>query len=494
MAAPAALLPILVILGLMLGLRWAAGPAGLAGLLVAAPLALFVFGWGDAAGIAGVAAEAGFATLTIAWIIFPALLLHELQMATGATARIRAALARLSDDPRIVALLIGWFFALFAEGAAGFGTPVALAAPLLVACGFDPARAVALALVGHAAGVTFGAIGTPVLPLVAARGVDPLALGAMLALLQAGLGWTMALAVHRMAAAEGGSAGPGWALLAASAFLLPALAIAQWVGPELPTLGGALAGGLIFAAVLRRRQRAAPTADGAALVAAMAPYLLLLALILASRLVPPVRQALSGILWAWSLPGGFEGRVAPLSHPGTLLLLALLAAALWRGDGVAALRGAAVRAAARLPGVLLALLAMLLLARLMVHAGMIAALAEGAALSFGGAWPLLAPAAGALGTFVTGSATASNILLVEFQAATAEALGLPLLLMLAAQGIGAAIGNAVCPHNVVAGAATVGLGGRETGAILRRTMGPALLYLTLAGGLLLLGVSLSRPS
>jgi lactate permease len=492
MAALAALLPILVILGLMLGLRWAAGPAGVAGLLAAAPLALFVFGWGDGAGIAGVAAEAGFSALTILWIIFPALLLHELQLATGATARIRAALARLSDDPRLVALLIAWFFALFAEGAAGFGTPVALAAPLLVACGFDPARAVALALVGHAAGVTFGAIGTPVLPLVAVRGVDPLALGATLALLQAGLGWTMAVAVHRMASAQGGSAGTVWALAAATAFLLPALAIAQWVGPELPTLGGALVGGVVFALVLRRRQRGAPAAEGRALIAAAAPYLLLLALILASRLVPPLQQALSGVVWAWSLPGGFEGRVAPLYHPGTLLLLALLAAAMWRGDGAAALRGAASRAASKLPGVLLALLAMLLLARLMVHSGMIAALAEGAAGFTGGAWPVLAPAAGALGTFVTGSATASNILLADFQAATAEALGLPLLLMLAAQGLGAAIGNAVCPHNVVAGAATVGLGGRETGAILRRTLGPALLYLALAGGALL-GVSLLQP-
>lgn len=485
MAALAALLPILVILGLMLRLRWAAGQAGLAGLLTAAPIAVLGFGWGDGAAVAGVAAEAGFATLTIVWIILPALLLHELQMATGATARIRAALAHLSEDPRLIALLIAWFFALFAEGAAGFGTPVALVAPLLVACGFDPVRAVALALVGHAAGVTFGAVGTPVLPLVAARGLDPLALGAMLALMQAGIGWIMAVATHRLAAAQGGTAGPVWALAAAAAFLLPALAIAQRVGPELPTLGGALVGGVVFALVLRRRQGSAVEANGRALAAAAAPYLLLLALILASRLVPPLQQTLSGVVWAWSLPGGFEGRVAPLYHPGTLLMLALLAAALLRGDGVGAQRGAAARAGARLPAVLFALLAMLLLARLMVHAGMIAALAEGAAGMIGGAWPLLAPAAGALGTFVTGSATASNILLADFQAATAETLGLPVLLMLAAQGLGAAIGNVVCPHNVVAGAATVGLGGRETGAVLRLTLPPALLYLALAGLLLM---------
>ncbi len=484
MAALAALLPILLVLGLMLGRRWAAGPAGLAGLAAALPVAVLGFGWGGGAAIAGVAAEAGFATLTILWIVFPALVLHEMQMAGGATRRLRDGLARLSDDPRLVALLIAWFFALFAEGAAGFGTPVALAAPLLVACGFEPARAVALALVGHAAGVAFGALGTPVLPLLAARWQDPLALATVLALLQAGLGWVLALAVHRMAAAEGGVAGPGFALAAAAAFLLPAAAIAHWIGPELPTLGGALAGGLVFALALRRGRPAA-AGEGRALAAAALPYMLLLALVLATRLVPPLNRALADLAFAWSLPGGFAGQVAPLLHPGTLLLAALLATALLRGAGEAPLRAATLRAGAKLPAVLLALLAMLLLARLMVHAGLIAALAEAAARLIGPAWPLLAPAAGALGTFVTGSATASNILLAEFQAATAEALGLPVLLLLAAQGIGAAVGNVVCPHNIVAGAATVGLGGRESGAVLRRTLPPALAYLALAGGAVL---------
>lgn len=483
MAAAAALLPVLVILALMLGRSWAAGPAGLAGLVVALPVAMLGFGWGGATALIGVAAEAGFTALTILWIIFPALMLHEWQVASGATARIRAALARLSDDPRLVALLIAWFFALFAEGAAGFGTPVALAAPLLVACGFEPLRAVVLALLGHAAGVTFGAVGTPMLPLLAASSLDPLALGAMIALVQAGIGWTLAMATQRMAMAEGGSAGQGWSLLAAGAFLLPSLAIAQWVGPELPTLGGALIGGAVFALALhaRRRPGASQPMQGRALAAACAPYLVLLALILASRLVPPVQGALSGLAWSWTLPGGFAGRFAPLYHPGTLLLLSLLVAAALRGERVAALGGAAIKAGARLPAVVLALLAMLLLARLMVDSGMVTALAEGAAGLIGGAWPLLAPAVGALGTFVTGSATASNILLADFQRATAEALGLPVLIMMAAQGLGAAIGNVVCPHNIVAGAATVGLGGRETGTVLRRTGPPALVYLALAG-------------
>ena len=144
-----------------------------------------------------------------------------------------------------------------------------------------------------------------------------------------------------------------------------------------------------------------------------------------------------------------------------------------------------------MPPVLLALLAMLGLARLMVHAGMIEALAEAAEALRGGAWPLLAPATGALGTFVTGSATASNILLTDFQLATATALGLPALLLVAAQGFGAAVGNIICPHNIVAGGATVGLGGRESGEVLRRTLPACALYATLGGVLVFLVARLS---
>ncbi|WP_372617126.1 L-lactate permease [Falsiroseomonas sp.] len=493
-ALPAlALLPVALVLALMAGARWAAAPAGLAGLALALPIALFAFGWrgpaledASAAGIVpalgGVAAEAGFTTLTILWIVFPALWLHELQLGTGATATLRQALARLSEDPRLAALLVAWFFALFSEGAAGFGTPVALAAPILVGLGFEPARAVALALVGHAVGVSFGALGTPLVPQLAAGGFEPTALAGATALLHLALGWTMALALHRIVGQ--GRAGPGWALLAAACFLLPFAAIAAFVGPELPTLGGALLGGLAFALAVRRREGGSgPAPTRAALLAAALPYLMLLALVLATRLLPPLREALAGLEWRWSLlEGSFTGRIQPLYHPGTLLLLALVAGGLLRRDAWTAFRGAAVRASGRLPAVLLALVAMLALARLMVHAGMIEALAEGAAGLAGGAWPLLAPAAGAVGTFVTGSATASNILLTDLQLAVAATLGLPAVWMAAAQGFGAAVGNIICPHNIVAGGATVGLAGRE-GEVMRRTLPACALYAALGGAL-----------
>ncbi|WP_299365563.1 L-lactate permease [uncultured Paracoccus sp.] len=120
----------------------------------------------------------------------------------------------------------------------------------------------------------------------------------------------------------------------------------------------------------------------------------------------------------------------------------------------------------------MALLVMLALSRLMVHSGMTAVLAA----AFTSVWPVLAPAVGALGTFITGSATASNILVTELQLTTPAGLSLPPLLMAAAKGFGAAIGNIVTPHNIIAGSATVGLIGRE-GDILAQTARPIVFYL-----------------
>jgi len=143
-------------------------------------------------------------------------------------------------------------------------------------------------------------------------------------------------------------------------------------------------------------------------------------------------------------------------------------------------------ALARLVPVALALLAMLALSRVMVHGGLIDALAEAAATT-GALWPLLAPLIGVLGTFVTGSATASNILFTEFQTGVAASLSLPPVAMAAAQSFGSAIGNVIAPHNIIAGSATVGLVGKE-GEVLAKTLWLCAAA-ALAGGALILAVT-----
>lgn len=487
-----ALAPIGLLLALLLGARWSAGAAGAAAAVLAAIVAVGGFGYGAggiASALGGPFLEALFQSATILWITFPALCIHEYQTANGGTALFGRALAGLSGDPRIIALLIAWFFALFMEGAAGFGTPIALAAPLLVALGFAPVKALVLAIIGNAAAVPFGAVGTPMVPLIAETGLDPRALSVAVALLNASVGWMMAAILVRIAspdrsASEGGAV--GWTAAAAAFFFVPAALLAWATGPELPSLGGALAGGVAFVLLVRHRSRsvgsnpAGSLPSASALVRAALPYLVVVALILATRLIAPLATGLRGVEIAWTLPGGFGGGVQPLHHPGTILLVAFLVAGMAGGRNRRLLPVAAGRALRRLPLVAVALVAVLTLARLMVHSGMIDLLAATAAATFGGGWPLVAPMLGALGAFVTGSGTASNILFGGFQASAAELAGVSPLLAAAAQAVGAAAGNLIAPHNIVAGAAAIGLIGRE-GEILRRTLPPALLYASAAG-------------
>ncbi len=480
-----ALSPILLVLGLMGASRTPAAVAGLLGaiLTVVVGLAAFDFatdgGTSDFGAVFGALLEAAHSALGIVWIIFPALALFEFQRRVGAIERIRDGLSALAETPRLQVIFIAWFFGLFVEGAAGFGTPVALAAPLLVGFGFKPVKAVTLALIGHAAGVSFGAIGTPVLTQASITGVSGDEIGLATAALHAAFGVVLLLALMRLADETPLSRRDiGWSALAAACFLLPSLAIAALAGPELPTLGGALIGGAAFALLVRWRRRGGATSGARIQIRDAAPYLLVLATVLITRLVPAVGDALQSVVLEWRMMDVFGGSFEPFYHPGTLLLVSLIASAVITRHA-AEIAPALSAAAKRIVLVALALLAMLAMARLMVHAGMITELAEQAAET-GAVWPLLSPLVGVLGTFVSGSATASNILFSEFQVGTAAALSLPPVLMLAAQGFGAAAGNMIAPHNIIAGNATVGLSGRE-GDVLRATARICAVYVAAAG-------------
>jgi lactate permease len=486
-----------------LGAGWSAARAGAVGFVLALGIAVLRFGYGEEVyvglglgrAVAGPVAEAGFTGAAILWIVFPALCIYQLQVRTGAIEVLQRSIAQVTPDPRLLAILVAWFFALFLEGAAGFGTPVALAAPFLVSAGFDRVQAVAIVLVGHAVGVSFGAVGTPVMPQVAVTGFPGFEIARATGVYHALLAWVMLgflyLLIRQGMPGQGAEGRTPWGWLAAAVvcFLVPFVAFSFWVGPELPTLGGALFGGAAFVVALRlarRRNGAAGASDGVSapgpsqVARAAAPYLALVALILATRLIEPLRAALVGIRWEWTLWGTFEGSISPLYHPGTMLMAGFLLGAAVQGADTRAVAGAMAAALRQLGAVTVALLLMLALSRILVHAGMIDTLAAAAAAGLGVAWPLFGPLVGALGTFITGSATTSNVLFTDFQRATAEELELPVLTMIGAQGVGAAVGNIVCPHNIIAGGATVGLGGRE-GEVLRKTILPCLVYALLAG-------------
>lgn len=528
MLALLAALPILLVLALMLGLGWPASRAGIAGAALALVVAILGFGFGTevlpevglGGGLAGVVAEAGFTSATILWIILPALAIYHLQVATGGTDVLRVALGQLSGDPRLLALLIAWFFTLFMEGGAGFGSPVALAAPFLVGVGYKPLVAVVIAMIGNGVGVSFGAIGTPIVPMVAATDFGPLELSGASAIYHLAFGLVPLVVMMFIASRGTGTrmtgAIWGWTLFAGAAFLVPMWAIATFVGPELPTLGGSLVGMALFVAVLllvRRPEAAVEAAPGdgpgaaadpgealpgevpeeladvdtglVPLLSAGAPYLILITLVLLTRLVTPVADTLDAVVLSWTLDGGFTGSMSPLTHPGTLLVLSFVLGALVQRVSMETVLGAVTTTLRQLVPVTIALLAMLLLARVMVRSGMTEALATAAAGSTASAWPVLAPLVGVLGTFVTGSGTASNVLFTDLQVATAEQLDYEALPLLGAQNFGASVGNPIAPHNIVAGGATVGLTGGEAD-VMRRTIGITLVYAVLGGLLALL--------
>lgn len=480
--------PIVLVVVLMTWCGWSGARAGCVTAVATLVLGLAVFGRSNTSSgraLLGIAAEASFITVTIVAIVGPALGLHLLQQHSGATQRLQSLLVSLHPDPRVGALAVAWFFTLFLEGAASFGTPVALAAPLLVAAGYTPATAVVAALAGHGAGVSFGAVGTPVLAQSSVVIVSALDLGRATVLFHLVVGWLLLAAVITLLG-QGRRGLWGWGLAGGLTFFVPYGLIAMTMGPELATLGGAAMGVATWGLMVRWRRSgplglsyddlAAPST-----VRSMAPYLWLIVAVGVTRLVSPVRSITQGVELAWQFDG-FRGQVQPLTHPAALLTVAFMVAAVAQRVQLTAVLTQIRTATITLMPVAVAVLAMVTIARTMTQTGMTTELAA-AAVGVGSAWPIVAPAVGALGTFVTGSATASNLLFSELQFDTATRLGLAPNPVLGAQGFGAAIGNIIRPHNIVAAAATVGAQ-RQEGQILRRT-------LPLAAGALAVGGALS---
>ena len=175
----AAALPILLLLGTLAVLEWRAHWAALAGLASALLISVVIYGMPVPTAAATAVYGAAYGLFPIGWIILNAVFLYSLTVATGQFEIVKASVARLSADRRVQALLIAFSFGAFIEGAAGFGTPVAITAALLMGLGFTPLYAAGLSLIANTAPVAYGAIGTPILTLGAVTGISPDLLSAM---------------------------------------------------------------------------------------------------------------------------------------------------------------------------------------------------------------------------------------------------------------------------------------------------------------------------
>ena len=544
-----ALFPIALGGVLLVGFRVPAKHAMPAAYVAAASVAIFAWEM-SVSRVAAASIQGLFLTFDLLFIIFGAiLLLHTLER-SGGVAAIRKSFNGISDDRRVQVVIVAWLFGSFIEGAAGFGTPAAVAAPLLVALGFPAAAAVMLGMMIQSTAVTFGAVGTPVLVgiqgglggeafAVALAGanmtmVDYLrAVTAKVVLLHATAGflmpvWMVIMLTRFFGANRSWSEGLSilpFALLGGLVFVVPYVFFGTFLGPEFPSLLGAPVGLLIVVSVARRGwllpkdhwdfpERSkwnqewvsgledelanVPEGRGISSASAWAPYALLGGLLVLTRLPQlPVGEWLRLVSVSWQNILGSEitATTTPLYLPGfVLLVVVLITALLHRMNGPAL--GEAFRSSTKvLIGAGVVLVFTVPMVRVYINsdvngAGLLSmplAMAEWVASNVGAVWPFFAPMTGALGAFIAGSNTVSNLMFSAFQFGVAEKLAMSTVMIVALQAVGAAAGNMVAIHNVVAASATVGLLGKE-GETLRKTILPTVYYLLVVGLLGLLAI------
>ena len=537
--------PILLASILLVGLRWPARRAMPLVYLVSALIALY--GWDMSFNRVMASTLQGLiVTLGLLWIIFGAILLLNTLKHSGGIAVIRAGFTTISPDPRIQAIIIAWLFGCFIEGASGFGTTAAIAAPLLVAIGFPAMAAVLMGMLVQSTPVSFGAVGTPIVVGIT-TGLDTAAISQQLtangssweaylqlitsqvAIIHAIVGTIMPLIMVIMLVRFFGRE-KSWravfevlpfALFAGLAMTIPYVLTGIWLGPEFPSLVGGLVGLAVVTTAARagflvpknvwsfadRKDWPAEwigtiemkldelTARPMGSFRAWLPYLLVGVILVISRVFPAVTALFKSISFgANDLLGeaGISAGVQPLYLPGGILVMVVLMTFFLHRMQLRDLGNAAKESGGVLLSAGFVLLFTVPMVRILINSGVNAAdlpsmpivMARYVADSVGGIYPLFAPAIGALGAFLAGSNTVSNMMFSQFQFGVASNLGLSTALVVAGQAIGAAAGNMIAIHNVVAASATVGLLGRE-GTTLRRTIWPTLYYV-LATGLIAL--------
>ena len=533
--------PILLAAVMLIGLRWPASGAMPLVYLFTAAIGLFVWDMSFNRIIASTL-QGLVITLGLLWIIFGAILLLNTLKHSGGITAIRAGFTTISPDRRIQAIIIAWLFGCFIEGASGFGTPAAIAAPLLVAVGFPAMAAVLLGMLVQSTPVSFGAVGTPIVVGINS-GLDTATIGAQLvaqgsswnaylqqitssvAITHAIVGTVMPLVMVLMLTRFFGKE-KSWkagfevlpfAIFAGLAFTLPYAATGIFLGPEFPSLLGGLVGLAIVTTAARFKFLTPKTtwdfADAKEWPAewlgtiemklddiaarpmsafrAWLPYVLVGALLVISRVFPQVGAALKSVSVAFANilgEAGINAGIEPLYLPGGILVAVVLITFFLHGMRAAELKAAVKESSSVLLSAGFVLLFTVPMVRILINSGVNGAelasmpivMARYVADSVGGIYPLLAPSVGALGAFLAGSNTVSNMMFSQFQFGVAQSLGISGAMVVATQAVGAAAGNMVAIHNVVAASATVGLLGRE-GSTLRKTVWPTLYYVLFTG-------------
>jgi len=496
-SALVASLPIFVLLGLLAAFHVRAQYAALAGLTVSLLVAIGVYKMPASLALTAALNGAAYGLFPIGWIVLAAIFAYDISVATGKFEILKRSIATLADDRRIQVLLIAFSFGAFIEGAAGFGTPVAISAAMLIGLGFKPLQAAGLALIGNTAPVAFGALGTPLIALARVTELPLESLSMMVGrqlplfsvivpfwLIWAMAGWRNMLEVWPAC------------LTAGLSFAIMQFVVSNYHGPWLVDVISAIVSIVALVALLRfwRPKKTWRFSDEPTTSIEQAPSKresftawlpwMIVSLMVFVWGVPQVRKQLN----AWSefkfeVPGLHLNVVrdlpvvaAPtaekaiyelnwLSATGTALILACLLSGVLLGVSPKRLAALFIGTFRRTAVSLVTISAMLALGYTTRFSGLDASMGLAFA-STGFLFPFFSPLLGWLGVALTGSDTSSNVLFGNLQQITAERLGFSPILAAAANSSGGVMGKMIDAQSIVVAAVATGQHGQE-GTILR---------------------------
>ncbi|MDL0087851.1 L-lactate permease [Campylobacter gastrosuis] len=539
-----AFLPIIVILVMMIGFKQSSKLSLSVAMILSVVISFGAFNVNaDPTSISAYVLYGFLKAFDILVIIFGAILILNTLKFSGAMQVINNGFNQISTDRRVQVIIIGWAFGAFIEGAAGFGTPAALAAPLLVGLGFPALSAALATLILNSSPVSYGAVGTPtfgiqttVQKLVEADGLNLgeyintvsiytatiHSIGAMIIPFLVVLMMTKLFGKNRSFKDAFGVL--PFALLSSVAFVVPYFLAAKFTGIELPALIGGLVslGVLVLAAkknfltpkdnwdfaprdswadywigsTQNETQQNTATAQSAKMSLFMAwlPYILISVILVLTR-IPALglKKILLGLKLSFEPIFGVSGTAYSFAYgylPGIIpfILVAIITIVLHK------MKFEEVKTSwsltfTQVSKAAIPLAAGLALVQIMLNVGvkvdsedysMLKLMAKFFADVSGQAYVVVAPLVGVLGSFFSGSNTVSNFLFAGLQYETAFLVGLPTQVIVALQNVGGAIGNMVCINNIVAVCATVGLLGKGESRLLTYNILPCLLYVILA--------------
>jgi lactate permease len=500
-----AAIPIVVLLGFVAFLHIRIHVAALIGLAIALLLAVGVYKMPVDAAAATTLYGAAFGLFPIGWIILNVIFLYQLTVQRGLFAVLRDSLSHVAPDARVQVILIAFSFGAFLEGMAGFGTPVAITAAILIQLGFKPLHASGLALIANTAPVAFGSLGIPITTLEQVTGLDARLVSAMVGrqlpffsaiipfwIVVAFAGWRRMIEVWPAA------------LVAGLSFAAPQFLVSNLHGPWLVDIISGACSIIAVVLLLRvwkpreimRLERPQPEAldanapsvvvaqDKKQVLLAWMPWGILTAFILCwglpqtktalDKIAAPkfpvphlhgVVQRMPPVASPEAKPEGAEFKFNILSATGTGIFLAAIVAGATMGFGLGALLKIYAHTIWRVRFSLLTITAMLALGNVTKYSGTDATL--GIALAHTGQlYPFFGTLLGWLGVALTGSDTASNVLFGSLQKITAEQLGISAILMGAANSSGGVMGKMVDAQSIVVASTATNWYGHE-GAILR---------------------------